>query len=108
MCPVGLTGALETKGGIEETGGGIPKAAANSGMAPSGFHSALPSTCVLVRVLTRPSEIHSRSCSGVTGPYSRSSPPMILYIKRACGQNAKNVKLPKARARLLPERAKGL
>src|ERR1041385_4905556 len=71
----------------EEVGDAGPPAAVvptnkstNSGKAASGLHSALPSACARVCALARPSAIHCRSCSAETGPYSRSSAPMILYM----------------------------
>src|SRR6185369_2367420 len=56
------------------------KISANSRNSPSGFHSLLPSARPLVWASARRSAIHLRTCSSGTGPYSLSSPPIILYI----------------------------
>jgi len=61
--------------------GGIDgaKCPANSGSAPSGFHSGAPGASVCVCALARPSAIHCLTCPAVAGPYALPSAPMILY-----------------------------
>ncbi len=63
--------------------GGIggAKWAANSGSAPSGFHSSAPGASVGVCALARPSATHCRNCPAVAGPYSLPSVPRILYMR---------------------------
>src|SRR5687768_12747003 len=63
------------------SGGGVAvrRASANSGKLDSGFQGA-PSKLARDCALARPVEIHSRIWSEVTGPYSRWSPPTILYM----------------------------
>src|ERR1035438_6544421 len=56
------------------------RATANSRYSVSGFHCAEPSACARVCAVARPSAIQLRNWSAVTGPYSRPSAPMILYI----------------------------
>jgi hypothetical protein len=60
-------------------GFGGAKYPANSGSAPSGFHSGAPGASVCVCALARPSAIHCRNCPAVAGPYSLPSAPIILY-----------------------------
>src|SRR5450759_2033488 len=75
--------AVEVPGFSGPITGGIggAKCPANSGCAPSGFHSGAPGASVGVCALARPSAIHCRNCPAVAGPYSLPSAPMILYIR---------------------------
>src|ERR1019366_5447745 len=61
-------------------GGGGGTSVENSAISRNSFHSPEPSTCILLRPLTRPSATHWRTCSAGIGPYSFPSAPMILYI----------------------------
>src|SRR5262249_12157814 len=74
-------------GGVGPIKGGGPalaaRASANSANAPNGFHSAVPSACTRLCALSRPSAIHRRNSSTLTGPYSFLSAPMILYMLSA-------------------------
>src|SRR5439155_26769161 len=54
---------------------------ANSPRVPSRRQSAELSSRARVCALARPSTIQRRNCSAVTGPYSRPSAPMILYMR---------------------------
>src|SRR5260370_22445128 len=60
--------------------GGAFNIAANSGNSQRYFHPLAPSASTLVWALARPSAIHWRNRSAVTGPYSLPSAPTTLYI----------------------------
>src|SRR5580658_15514 len=64
--------------------GALGKRSENSATSAIIFHSVAPAACTLVWPLTRPSVIHCRSCSALTGPYSFWSAPIILYMESEC------------------------
>jgi hypothetical protein len=69
--PLTCSAPAELGAGMLGMTGTVPdEAAANSGRSPIAFHSVAPSGKTLVCRLARPSVIHWRNCSGVTGPYS--------------------------------------
>src|SRR5438552_4054597 len=71
-----------TGGGVVAAGAAtVANAPANSGKLANAFQSLLPSGRARDCASTRPSAIHWCNCSFVMGPYSRPSPPMILYIE---------------------------
>src|SRR4051812_21171943 len=59
----------------------VVKKRESSGTVPAVCQLVPPSTSTLVSAFTRPSAIHWRNCSVVTGPYSLPSAPMILYMR---------------------------
>src|SRR5579862_5053533 len=85
---VGWAGTVGLSGGNGVAAGGVaggaggtaPKAAANSGKLERDLQGP-SSKRAWVWALARPSAIHCRSCSSVTGPYSFWSAPTILYMK---------------------------
>ena len=80
VAPGNPDGAAPNVGGCP-TGGGtlVRRTSANSGYVESGFQGE-PSKLAIVCPFARPCAIQSRTCSDVTGPYSRWSAPTILYM----------------------------
>ena len=71
--PFVRVGTETRSGGFSMTGG-----AKSSGNSTSGFQSGLPTGCTKVCAVARPSAIHWRNCSSVTGPYILPSVPISL------------------------------
>ena len=78
--PFVRVGTETRSGGFSMTGG-----AKSSGNSTSGFQSGLPTGCTKVCAVARPSAIHWRNCSSVTGPYILPSVPISLYMAKIYG-----------------------
>jgi hypothetical protein len=105
LVPV-VAGAPDQGGGEAAMIGGT--AGRNSENDSNGFHPAVPTACVRVCQSARPSMIQRRSCYASTGPHSRPSPPIILYISQCpiCAISVLGT-LPAPAALPTPSRASG-